>query len=91
MALRDPQALIATYARSGVLCLGSGARTCVAHGLPETPDTFDFQQIVGGVGAASLGQFMVESWDATSIVLVNSVAQSVRGYLQATVIHSISR
>lgn len=74
-----------------MFCVGSSARGCVAHGLPETPDTFHFQQLVGGAGGASMGQFMVESWDGTSIVIVNSIAQGLRGYLEASVRHSITR
>lgn len=89
MALRDPQALLGTFTRAGVLCIAPQARTCLAHGLPATPDWFNYREIVGGTAGASLGQFMVESWDATSIVIVNSINQGQRGYFIAQVVHSI--
>ena len=79
MALRNPQALLGTFMRAGVLCFsGTQGRTCIAHGLPETPDSFSFTPVVGGTGNC-ISSLVVESWDATSIVFVNShsIAQSV--------------
>lgn len=90
MALRDPQARLTTFSRCGVLCLAGGGRTCVAHTLPETPDTFFYQLLTGG-GTVSILSAYVESWDATSIVFVNSISVAQRGYLHAQVIHSINR
>lgn len=71
MSLRNPRALLGTYIQAGVLCFAGAARTCVAHSLPETPDTFNFTPVVGGAGNC-LSSLVVESWDATSIVFVNS-------------------
>lgn len=91
MALREPQALLSTYTRSGTFCLASGARTCLAHGLPATPDVILYMDsVVGGTAGASLGQWLLESWDGTSIVFVNSIAQGKRGYLFAQVVHSVA-
>lgn len=88
MSLRDPQALLGTFTRAGVLCLAPGGRTCVAHGLPSTPDWFNFTELVGTTALASFGQWLIESWDSVSIVFVNSIAQGVRGYMIAQMIWS---
>ena len=84
MSLRDPQALLGTFMRAGVLCLAPAGRTCIAHGLTETPDSFSFMPLVGGGGNCISGA-MVESWDATSIVFVNSHSNGLRGYLRTAV------
>ena len=93
MALRDPAAKIATYTYSGVLCVAAAGRTCVAHGLPSTPDWFTITPLVGGSNTASImpNAIWVESWNATSLVLVSSVTGSTaRVSLTAQVVHSIS-
>ena len=77
----------------GVLCLAAAARTCVAHGLGEAPDSMTFTPLVGGSNTASIVPltWWVESWDATSVVFVNSVSGvTVNGYVNLHQIHSIS-
>ena len=88
MTLRDPHAVLGTFIRAGVLCLGPSERTCVAHGLPETPDSFSFIPLVGGISHACVAGnsgWYLESWDATSLVFVNSSSISIKGYLRAAV------
>lgn len=92
MALRNPQALIGTLVRAGVLCIdGVAARTCIAHGLPETPDSFSFVPLAGRTQTACYVGVGVESWDATSIVFVVSntaTATACPVYLKVEVTHS---
>lgn len=90
MALRNPQALLGTFIRAGVICLAAAARTCIAHSLPATPDIFAFTPLAGNLNATAcvVGGFL-ESWDGTSLVFVNSFNTVVPGYLTAAVAHSI--
>lgn len=90
MALRNPQALLGTYIRAGVLCLAPSARTCLAHGLPATPDSFSFTPMSVGASAAlaSNQQIGLESWDSTYVSFTNSSAVGAVGYLRAAVEHS---
>lgn len=93
MAVRGAHAVIAKFSRVGVLCLDAAARTCIAHGLPEAPDSFTFTPLVGGSNTASIvpQTWWVESWDASLIVFVNSVTGVVvRGYVNLQQIHSIA-
>ena len=55
--------------------MASGARTCIAHGLPETPDVVLFSPIAYSANA-SLHPYAagLESWNATSAVFVNSIS-----------------
>ena len=91
MAVRGAQAIITYFRRTGILCLVAADRTCVAHGLPEAPDTFTFTPLVGGAGGQCMTGWFVESWDATSIVFVNSANQGLRGYVDLAVVHSHNR
>lgn len=74
MALRSASALLGTFTYSGVLCIAAQGRTCIAHGLPETPDAFSFTPLGLTANASLYPQSAhVESWNATSIVIVNSI------------------
>ena len=74
MALRNPSALNTRFTYSGVLCLAPAARTCIAHGLPETPDVILFSPIAYSANA-SLHPWAagLESWNSVSAVFVNSI------------------
>ena len=93
MALRDPQAVLGTFINAGVLCLAPSARTCIAHGLPETPDSFSYTPLIGGAtGAVCVighAAWFVESWDAPALVFVNSTSAGIRGYLRAAVEYAV--
>lgn len=90
MALRNPAALLATFTYSGLLCLAPAARTCIAHTLPATPDVINLSPVVFSANA-SLHPWAagVESWNATSIVFVNSINFGLAAQLHAAVVHSI--
>ena len=90
MSLRDPQALLGTFMRAGVLCFAPSARTCIAHGLPEAPDTFSLTPLMGHSSTCFVG-IGLESWDATSSVFVNSYASGGTGYLRMAVEFSTVR
>jgi len=92
MALRNPSALISTYSYAGVLCLAPAGRTCIAHSLPETPDVVLFSPISFATNA-SLHPYSagVESWNATSIVFVNSINFGLAVSVEARVTHSFQR
>lgn len=87
MALRNPAALLATFTYAGVLCLAPAGRTCIAHGLPETPDSFSLVTL-GASGNASLHPpaAHIESWNATSVVFINSINFGLATYFKAQVI-----
>lgn len=73
MSFRASHAKLANYIRAGVLCVdGVAARTCIAHGLPDVPDSFSFTPIARGSALGCVSGVFVESFDATSIVFVNS-------------------
>lgn len=75
MALRNPSALNTRFTYSGVLSLASGARTCIAHGLPETPDVILFSPIAYAANASLHPHAAgLESWNAVSAVFVNSIS-----------------
>ncbi len=96
MALRSTQALLATFTRAGVLCLAPEARTCVAHGLPETPDSFSYTllKVTGLTLIATMNCTVggyLESWDSISMVFNNCFLNGVAGYLVAKVDHTLVR
>lgn len=81
MALRNPATInqgtggsAGTFTYAGVLCLAPAGRTCIAHGLPETPDVVLFSPIAYAANA-SLHPYAagLESWNAVSAVFVNSI------------------
>ena len=86
MAVRGAQAILGTFQRVGVLCLAGGARSCIAHGLSEAPDTFSITPLVGGASGCVSG-VLLESWDAVSVVFVNSYAQ-LNAYVRIAVEYS---
>lgn len=89
MALRDPAAKLTTFTYAGVLCLAGAGRTCIAHGLPETPDTFHFTPLAGSNHASLYPQAAhVESWDASVVVLINSINFGLRTMFEAKVVWS---
>ena len=88
MSLRNPQALLGTLQRAGVLCLASGGRTCIAHGLPSTPDSITFSHT--NLATATYGAFL-ESWDSTYLSFLNSLQGTtpLAIYIRVAVEHSI--
>lgn len=89
MALRNPAALLGTFTYAGILCLAPNGRTCIAHGLPETPDSFSLITLAQS-GNASLHppSAHLESWNAVSAVFVNSINFGIAAYVKAQVIWS---
>lgn len=89
IALRNPSALLAVFAYAGVLCLAPAGRTCIAHGLPSTPDTFSLVTL-GASANASLHPpaIHIESWNATSVVYINSINFGQATYAVAQVLWS---
>lgn len=86
MALRTAHTLLANFVRAGVLCLASNARTCLAHGLPATPDSVIFSPL--NHASNTVGAFL-ESWDSTMISFTQSANTTVSVYLRAAVEHSV--
>ena len=76
MALRNPQALLGTFIRAGVLCLVTNARTCLTHGLGSTPDSILFSPINLANPLCIFGGQFLESWDPTSLSFVNSASST---------------
>lgn len=89
MSLRATSALLGTFVYAGVLCIAPQGRTCVAHGLPETPDSFSLVTL-GASANASLHPpaVHIESWNATSVVFVNSINFGIASYVTAKVFWS---
>ena len=74
MALRNPSALNTRFTYSGVLSIAPAGRTCIAHGLPETPDVILFSPIAYSNNASLHPSGVgLESWNSVSAVFVNSV------------------
>lgn len=90
MSLRATQALVGTSQRLGVLCLAGAGRTCIAHGLPETPDTILFSA-VGHAGTPCVHGLYLESWDATSVVFNNVQNSPAAIYLRLAVETAVIR
>lgn len=96
MALRNPHALLGTYSRAGVLCLAPEARTCIDHGLPETPDTFSLT-LLKATGLTLIATMnctvggYLESWNSVSMVFNNCFINGVYSYLTCSAEHSIVR
>lgn len=89
MALRSAQTKLATFVRAGVLCLVAGGPTCIAHGLPETPDSISLM-FKAEAASCTVGVFL-QSWDATMVAFVSSHAAVASAYVRIAVEHSLIR
>ncbi|MDO8689282.1 MAG: hypothetical protein Q7R39_04620 [Dehalococcoidia bacterium] len=87
MAVRSSAVVLGTFVRTGVLCLPSG-RSCLAHGLPEAPDSLSFVPLFTAVAATCLNLCYIECWDSAGVTFINSSALSTPGYLRLAVEHS---
>ena len=88
MSLRTSPTLLGTFIRAGLICFAGSGRSCLAHGLGETPDTIAWVPQTGGDTSVYTQGIFLESYDATSFVFVNSYAGVVRAQLRAAVEHS---
>jgi hypothetical protein len=78
MSLRTPNAVLGTFIRAGVLCVATGAGvTCLAHGLPQTPDTILWSPITPGTGTYSAAGLILQSWDGVALYFGNSGGAAV--------------
>lgn len=87
MALRTSPTLLGTFVRAGLICFAAGGRTCLAHGLGATPDSWSLSW---HADRSSTGVYthhvFLESYDSVSMVFVNSSASNNPiGYLRAAV------
>ena len=90
MALRNPHVKLASYVRAGVLCLPvAGGISCLAHSLPETPDSISLTAIASA-NSCIYGVF-IQSWNSAMISVVNSHGAEAITYLRASVDHSLVR
>lgn len=76
--------LLGTYIYAGLFSLGSAA-TCVAHGLPSTPDWVGYTPITSNTTAT----IVLLTRGATAVVL--SASQAVQGEIFAPFCHSVIR
>ena len=76
--------LLGTYIHAGLFSIGAAA-TCVAHGLPSTPDWIGYIPITSNTTA----NIVLLTRGSAAIVL--SAAQAVQGEVFAIFAHSLIR
>ena len=88
MAYRNPHVKLASYIRSGYACLPvGGGELCIAHSLPETPDSISLTPIAQP--NSCVAGIFIRSWDSSFIQITNSHAAAAHVYLVAQVVHTI--